>query len=50
MLMLILGGVLVGYLGPAIQYMAGAILSGCGMFFIGPSPIFGGVNSSRPPA
>jgi len=42
MLMLIIGGMLVGYLGPAIQYMAGAILSGCGMFFIGPSPIFGG--------
>jgi len=43
MIVLVFGGLCVGFLGPAIQYLFGAILSGVGLFFIGPSPLFGDV-------
>jgi len=37
-----IGGFLIGIFGPAIQYVFGAIFSGVGVLFIGPSPWFGG--------
>lgn len=38
MSILVGGGFLVGIFGPAIQYVGGAIFSGIGVYFIGPSP------------
>ena len=42
MIFLVVAGMCVNTLGPAVQYLFGAILSGVGLFFIGPSPLLNG--------
>ena len=40
MAVLVFGGICIGVLGPAVQYLFGALLSGVGLLFLGPSPLF----------